>query len=49
MDKVSKPDRVSIQIKWEKLGLGWTKLNTDGSVTGNPKLAGDGGLLIKEF
>ena len=25
------------------------KLNTDGSVTGNPRLAGDGGLLIKEF
>ena len=49
VNKASKPDRVSIQVKWEKPGLGWTTLNTDGSVTGNPRLAGDGGLLIKEF
>ena len=49
MNKASKPDRVNIQVKWEKPGLNWTKLNTDDSVTGHPRLAGDGGLLIKEF
>ena len=49
MNKASKPDRVNIQVKWEKPGHGWTKLNTDDSVTGNPRLAGDEGLLIKEF
>ena len=39
---------IAKQIRWEKLGLGWVKLNTDGSSLGNPGLAGGGGLIRDE-
>ena len=36
---------MQIQVKWIKPGQGWTKLNTDGAVFGDPRKAGGGGLL----
>ena len=39
---------IAKQIRWEKPGLGWVKLNTDGSSLGNPGLAGGGGLIRDE-
>ena len=32
-------------IRWERPPQGWMKLNTDGSVNGNPSLAGCGGMI----
>lgn len=39
---------IAKQIRWEKPGRGWVKLNTDGSSLGNPGLAGGGGLIRDE-
>ena len=41
----NKPSKMQIQVKWIRPGQGWTKLNTDGAVFGDPKRAGRGGLL----
>nr|POF23069.1 putative ribonuclease h protein [Quercus suber] len=41
----NKPRRTLVQVRWLKPLRGWTKLNTDGSVIGNPLKAGEGGLL----
>ena len=35
-------------IRWERPYRGWYKLNTDGSVIGNPRVAGGGGVLRDE-
>ena len=35
-------------IRWERPYRGWYKLNTDGSVIGNPRVAGGGGVLKDE-
>ena len=37
--------RAKIQVKWLPLPLSWFKLNSDGSLLGNPGLAGGGGLI----
>ena len=34
-----------VLVGWSKLHEGWTKLNTDGSVMGNPAMAGGGGVI----
>jgi ribonuclease HI len=34
-----------IAVSWEKLDLGWFKLNTDGSSLVNPGISGAGGLI----
>ena len=41
----SKPNRIQVQVKWCKPQPGWMKLNTDGSVFGDPKRAGGGGVI----
>ena len=33
------------RVRWEKPPHGWVKLNMDGAIEGNPRLAGCGGLL----
>ena len=39
------PKQVVKRIRWEKLEVGWVRLNSDGSLSGNPGLAGSGGLI----
>ena len=41
----SKPSRIQVHVKWSKPHPGWVKLNTDGSVFGDPKKAGGGGII----
>nr|POE76510.1 putative ribonuclease h protein [Quercus suber] len=41
----NKPRQTQIQVRWLKLPLGWTKLNTDGFVFGNLMKASGGGIL----
>ena len=41
----SAPCRAIIQVAWKRPPVGWTTLNTDGLVVGNPGKAGCGGLL----
>ena len=41
----NKPCRVQIQVKWTKPPTGWVKLNTDGTMYGNPVKVGGGGVL----
>lgn len=36
---------VSVAAGWVKPSVNWSKLNTDGSAQGNPRLAGGGGLI----
>ena len=38
-------NKVVVPVGWSKLHEGWTKLNTDGSVMGNPAMAGGGGVI----
>ena len=40
--------RIVKRVHWEKPPPGWTKLNTDGAVVGNPGLVGCGGLIRDE-
>ena len=37
--------RVQIQVKWTKPPIGWVKLNTNGTMYGNPVKVGGGGVL----
>ena len=39
------PKQVVKRIRWEKAEVGWFKLNSDGSSSGNSGLAGNGGLI----
>ena len=41
--------RISTPIKWVSPPLGWFKLNTDGSLLGNPGLAGGGGVICNHL
>ena len=41
----NKPCRVQIQVKWTKPPTSWVKLNTDGTMYGNPVKVGGGGVL----
>ena len=41
----SKSSRIQVQVKWSKPQPGWVKLNIDGSVIGDPKKAGGGGIF----
>lgn len=41
----NKPSKVQVQVKWTKPLRGWMKLNTDGTMYGNPIKAGEGGVL----
>ena len=41
----SKSSRIQVHVKWSKPHPGWVKLNTDGSVFGDPKKAGGGGII----
>ncbi|KAK9983154.1 hypothetical protein SO802_032679 [Lithocarpus litseifolius] len=41
----NKPSRIHVQVKWSKPQIGWVKLNTDGSVFGDPMKAGGGGII----
>ena len=41
----NKPSRVQVQVRWIKPPSGWVKLNTDGSVFGDPIKADGGGIL----
>ena len=38
-------NKAVVPIGWLKLHEGWTKLNTDRSVMGNPAMAGGGGMI----
>nr|POF07587.1 hypothetical protein CFP56_56191 [Quercus suber] len=38
-------NRAVIPVGWSKPPEGWAKLNTDGSVLGNPVRAGGGGVI----
>ena len=38
-------NKAVVPVGWSKLHEGWTKLNTDGSVMGNPAMAGGGGVI----
>ena len=44
-NKPNKPCRVQIQVKWTKLPIGWVKLNTYGTMYGNPVKVGGGGVF----
>ena len=37
-----------MQIRWERPQQGWIRLNTEGASSGNPGLAGRGGILRNE-
>ena len=39
------PKQVVKRIRWEKLEVGWVRLNSDGSLSGNLGPAGSGGLI----
>lgn len=41
----NKPSRIQIQVKWIKPPMEWVKLNTDGSMFGDPIKAGGDGIL----
>ena len=41
----NKPSRVQVQVKWTKPSKGWVRLNTDGTMYGNPIKASRGGVL----
>ena len=41
----NKPSRVQVQVKWTKRPRGWVKLNTGGTMYGNPIKVGGGGVL----
>ena len=41
----TKPSRILVHVKWSKPHPGWVKLNMDGSVFGDPKKAGGGGII----
>ena len=41
----NKPSRVQVQVRWIKPPSGWVKLNTDGSVFGDPIKVDRGGIL----
>ena len=41
----NKPSRVHVQVRWIKPPSGWVKLNTDGSVFGDPIKVDGGGIL----
>ena len=36
-------------VKWDRPGIGWMKLNTDGLSLGNPGSAGGGGVIRDYF
>ena len=36
-------------VKWDRPGIGWMKLNTDGSSLGNPGSVGGGGVIRDWF
>ena len=38
-------NQVLNMVKWDRPGIGWMKLNTDGSSLGNPGSAGGGGVI----
>ena len=39
------PEHVVKRTRWEKPEVGWFRLNSDGSLSGNPGPAGSGGLI----
>ena len=41
----NKPSKVQAQVKWTKPSRGWVRLNTDGTMYGNPIKASGGGVL----
>jgi ribonuclease HI len=43
--KTNATNRIPISVKWNPPPVNWAKLNTDGSVLGDPGLAGGGGVL----
>uniref|UniRef100_A0A2N9GG55 RNase H type-1 domain-containing protein n=1 Tax=Fagus sylvatica TaxID=28930 RepID=A0A2N9GG55_FAGSY len=43
--KTNAKNRVLISVKWNPPPVNWAKLNTDGSVLGDPGLAGGGGVI----
>ena len=46
LENPKKPRKVLAQVTWIKPQVGWVKLNSDGSVLGNPKKA-DGGVVLR--
>jgi hypothetical protein len=43
--KTNAKNRVPISVKWNPPPVNWAKLNTDGSVLGDPGLVGGGGVI----
>nr|POE70900.1 putative ribonuclease h protein [Quercus suber] len=45
----NKLSRVQVQVKWTKPSTGWVKLNTDGTMYGNPIKVSGGGVLRSSY